>query len=85
MSDTFYKTMKRKEQAEVFETRKQEAIYLMRQYASEKNNNEFFANFVNNLHESISEQRKNQTNQPTDLNSKVNVQRFNTIGTENGI
>ena len=57
MSDTFYKTMKKKEQAEVFETRKQEAIYLMRQYASERNANEFLAKFLNNLDESISKQK----------------------------
>ena len=53
MCDQFYKTMKRKEQEQVFEQRKKEAVCLMGQYVTETNSNEFFSQFIDNLDQTI--------------------------------
>ena len=59
MSDQFYKTIKKREQQEKFEQRKKEAIYLMDQYVTQGNDDEFFNKFIGHLDKTVPEQMNN--------------------------
>ena len=58
MSDTFYKTIKKREQEEKFERRKQESISLMSNYVTKANADEFFHNFLGHLEKTVPEQQQ---------------------------
>ena len=53
MSDQLYKTMKRKEEEKIYEKRKKEAVYLLGQYVTETNSNEFFFKFSEHLDSTV--------------------------------
>ena len=55
MTDQFYKTIKKREQEGIFEERKNQAVTLMGQYVTEKNNNVFFDKFLGHLDKSVPE------------------------------
>ena len=55
MSDTFYKTIKKREQEEKFGRRKQESISLMSNYVTKANADEFFHNFLGHLEKTVPE------------------------------
>ena len=60
MSDQLYKTMKRKEEEKIYEKRKKEAVYLLGQYVTETNSNEFFFKFSEHLDGTVPYQMKNK-------------------------
>ena len=55
MSDQFYKTLKKKEEEQLFEKRMKEAVHLMSQIVNETNQDEFFSKFFDDITRSVQE------------------------------